>query len=288
MSIKIISAQEAASHVKHNDNVAFSGFTPAGSPKVVAGAIAEIAKEEHAKGKPFQIGVLTGASTGDSLDGVLIRAEAVKFRTPYQSNKDLRASMNSGKVSYFDRHLSGLAQDMRYGFFGDIDVAIIEAADISEDGEIILTSGVGIAPTAASLAKKIIIELNANHPKDIKGLHDITELQDPPYRGDVGVSSPETRIGSPVLKVDPAKIVGIVETNAKDEVRGFTPADEVTTKIGHNVANFLAEQLKKGLIPKEFLPIQSGVGNVANAVLGSLGDNPDIPPFKTYTEVIST
>lgn len=286
MSIKIISAQEAASHVKHDDNVAFSGFTPAGSPKVVAGAIAAMAKEEHAKGNPFQIGMLTGASTGDSLDGELVRAEAVKFRTPYQSNGALRAAMNSGKVHYFDRHLSGLAQDMRYGFFGDIDVAILEAADVTDDGEIVLTSAVGIAPTAASMAKKIIIELNSNHPKEIKGLHDLVELQDPPYRKEVPIYTPEDRIGSPVLKVDPAKIVGIVETSGKDEVGGFTPVDETTAKIGDNVANFLASQLKEGLIPKEFLPIQSGVGNVANAVLGSLGANPGIPPFKMYTEVV--
>lgn len=286
MSIKIISAAEAASHVKHDDNVAFSGFTPAGSPKAVAGAIASLAKEEHTKGNPFQIGMLTGASTGDSLDGELVRAEAVKFRTPYQSNKDLRSAMNSGKAHYFDRHLSALAQEMRYGFFGDIDVAIIEAADVTEDGEITLTSGVGISPTATSLAKKIIIELNANHPKGIKGLHDIVELQDPPYRKAVEIYSPEDRIGSPVLKVDPSKIVGIVETNAEDEVGGFAPVDETTAKIGDNVANFLASQLKEGKIPAEFLPIQSGVGNIANAVLGSLGANPEIPPFKMYTEVI--
>ena len=286
MSIRIISAEEAASHVKHNDNVAFGGFTPAGAPKVVAGAIAEMAKREHEKGNPFQVGILTGASTGDRLDGVLTRAEAVKFRTPYQSNKDLRVAMNSGKVEYFDRHLSGLAQDMRYGFFGDIDVAIIEAANVTEDGVVTLTSGVGITPTAVSLAKKVIIELNSIHPKEIIGLHDVVELQDPPYRKEIGVYTPESRIGTATLKIDPAKIVGIVETEVYDEVGGFTPVDAVTAKIGDNVASFLAEQLKKGLIPAEFLPIQSGVGNVANAVLGSLGSNKDIPPFKMYTEVI--
>lgn len=50
--------------------------------------------------------------------------------------------------------------------------------------------------------------------------------------------------------------------------------------------NFLAGEIKSGRIPEEFLPIQSGVGNVANAVMASLGDNPDIPTFQMYTEVI--
>jgi succinate CoA transferase len=286
MSYKILTAEEAAAHINHDDNVAFSGFTPAGSPKVVSKEVAKRAIAEHDAGRPFQIGVLTGASTGDSLDGELARAKALKFRTPYQSNKDLRTSMNSGITKYFDKHLSELAQEMRYGFFGDIDVAVIEAADISEDGEIVLTSAVGISPTATRLAKKIIIELNANHPKEIKGLHDIYELQDPPHRECVPINKPTDRCGSPVLKVDPAKIVGIVESNLPDEVKAFSPVDETTAKIGDNVAAFLASQMEEGLIPKEFLPIQSGVGNIANAVLGSLGKNPDIPPFVMYTEVI--
>ena len=57
-------------------------------------------------------------------------------------------------------------------------------------------------------------------------------------------------------------------------------------KIGNNVCDFLVSQLKAGLIPPQFLPLQSGVGNIANAVLGSLGSNPDIPAFEMYTEVI--
>lgn len=286
MAFKTLTAQEAAMHVSHNDNVAFSGFTPAGSPKLVAGAIAARAKEAHEKGEDFKIGMFTGASTGDSLDGELARANAIKFRAPYQSNKDLRVALNNGDAPYFDMHLSQIAQEMRYGFLGDVDLAIIEAADVSEDGEVVLTSGVGISPTGARMAKKVIIELNTNHPKEIRGLHDIVELQDPPYRKAVPVYNVEDRCGSEVLKIDPSKIIGIVENNQPDEVGAFSPVDETTAKIGDNVASFLVKEIEEGRIPQEFLPIQSGVGNIANAVLGSLGANPGIPPFKMYTEVI--
>ena len=95
MALKFITAEEAASFVHHDDNVGFSGFTPAGCPKVVPGAIAKKAIAEHEKGNPFQIGMFTGASTGDKLDGELARANAIKFRTPYQSNKDLRALLKT-------------------------------------------------------------------------------------------------------------------------------------------------------------------------------------------------
>ncbi|MDR1937665.1 MAG: acetyl-CoA hydrolase, partial [Tannerellaceae bacterium] len=74
MALKFITAEEAASYVYHDDNVGFSGFTPAGCPKAVPVAIAKKAREEHEKGNPFQIGIFTGASTGDKLDGELARA----------------------------------------------------------------------------------------------------------------------------------------------------------------------------------------------------------------------
>ena len=173
MALKFITAEEAASFVHHDDNVGFSGFTPAGCPKVVPGAIAKKAMAEHEKGNPFQIGMFTGASTGDKLDGELARANAIKFRTPYQSNKDLRALLNAHGAQYFDMHLSELAQDLRYGFLGKIDVAIVEAADVTEDGEIVPTSGVGILPTICRMADRIIVELNCRHPKEIRGMHDI-------------------------------------------------------------------------------------------------------------------
>lgn len=287
MNYKILSAQEAAEFVNDGDVVGFSGFTPAGSPKEVPTAIAKRAEAIHAAGKPFKIGMYTGASTGDSLDGALARANAIAFRTPYQSNKDLRNAINElDGPNYIDIHLSQLAQEIRYGFMPKPTVAIIEACDINDNGEIILTSGVGIAPTISRLADRIIIELNSRHTKELRGIHDIYEPLDPPARHEIPVFSPEKRIGSPILKVDPTKIVGIVETNRKDEVGGFTEPDEITSRIGKNVSEFLSGEINKGHIPTSFLPIQSGVGNIANAVMAELGNNPNIPAFKMYTEVI--
>ena len=86
--------------------------------------------------------------------------------------------------------------------------------------------------------------------------------------------------------MDPSKIIGIVETNLPDEARGFSEPDAVTEQIGHNVATFLANDMRKGTIPSTFLPLQSGVGNIANAVLSALGKDSSIPPFEMYTEVI--
>ncbi len=282
----MMTADEAAALVNNGDVVGFSGFTPAGAPKVVPEAIARRAEAEHAAGREFKIGMYTGASTGDMLDGALARANAVLFRTPYQSSKDLRARINAQEAQYFDMHLSHEAQELRYGFLPKPKFAIVEACDLTADGEIVPTSGVGILPTICRLADHIIVELNTTTPKELRGIHDIYEPLDPPMRKAIPVYSVSDRCGDVCVKVDPKKIIAVVESNVPNGGGKFAPMDDVTKKIGENVAHFLAAEIKAGRIPASFLPIQSGVGNIANAVLASLGENPDIPAFTMYTEVI--
>ncbi len=281
-----ISPEEAARHIMHGQTIGFSGFTPAGAAKVIPKALAAFAKEEHAAGRPFKVNIITGASTGDSLDGELARAEAVGWRTPYQSSGDLRKLINAGKAQFFDMHLSNVAQNVRYGFLGKVDFAIVEACDIDAEGNVLLTTSVGVSPTLLSCADKVLIELNRAHSPNFRGLHDIFEPADPPARREVPIYSPSDRVGEPVVKVDPKKIIGIVTSDIPDETAPFKEPDPTTMKIGENVADFLAREMKEGRIPPAFLPIQSGVGNIANAVLGAMGAHPDIPPFQLYSEVI--
>ena len=283
---KLTTAEEAVKIVKNGDTIGLSGFTQAGCPQLLSGALARRATEEHNKGRNFTVSLLTGASTNEHIDGALARAEAISRRAPYQSTKQLRNAINEGKVCYSDVHLSHFAQEISSGIWGDVDVAFIEAADVTEDGEILLTAAVGISPTLGRVAKKIIIELNAAHPKKIQGLHDIYEVAQPPHRREIPIYKTSDRIGTPRLKVDPDKIVAIVESNLPYIDNPFTPLDEVTEKIGKNVSDFLLAELQSGRLPEGLPPIQSGVGNVANAVLGTLGNNPLTPTFEVYTEVI--
>ena len=187
MAFPILTAQEAAELIHNDDNVGLSGFTASGSPKVVTSALAEKAIKEHEAGRPFKVNIFTGASTNNWADGALARANAINFRTPYQNTPDLRLRINSHDAHYFDLHLSELAQKFRYGFFGDLDVAIIEVAEVFDNGEIVLGTGVGNVPTYAKYAKKIILELNSKLPKEIYGLHDIYLPLDPPNRREIPV-----------------------------------------------------------------------------------------------------
>jgi acetyl-CoA hydrolase len=281
-----LTVEEAAAMVSHGDTIGFSGFTPAGAAKAIPRAIAKRAEAEHAAGRPFKIGVVTGASTGDSLDGRLAAADAISWRTPYQSNSHLRKAINSGRTRFFDMHLSQVQPWVRTKFLGEFAFAIVEAADVTAEGEITLTTSVGASNTFLQKAEKVLIEINANHPASLYGFHDIYEPKDPPYRREIPIYNVRQRCGEPVVRIDPKKIVGIVRTNEPDEVAAFKDPDAITTKIGQNVADFLAAERRIGRIPDCFLPIQSGVGNIANAVLGAMGDHPDIPDFEMYSEVI--
>ncbi len=282
----VLTPEEAAALIDHGSTIGFSGFTPAGAAKSIPVALAAKAEREHAAGREFTVGVLSGASTGPSLDGALARANAIRFRTPYQSDPLLRKQINSGQVHFLDMHLSLLPQQVRYGFLGKLHWAVLEACDVTPGGGVVLTTSVGASNTFAHRAERVLIEWNRRHPPALLGMHDIFEPADPPARNEIPIFNVHDRVGSPVLVIDPKKIAGVVYTDAGDETAPFGEATPVTARIGQNIAEFLAAEMRAGRIPKSFLPLQSGVGDIANAVLAALGSHPEVPDFEMYTEVL--
>jgi acetyl-CoA hydrolase len=282
----ILTAAEAADLITHGSRIGFSGFTPAGAAKAIPPALAERAKREHAAGRDFRVAVLTGASTGPSLDGALAEARAISFRIPYQSDPTLRRQINAGQVRFTDMHLSQVPQAARSGFLGPIDWAIAEACDLTAGGGVVLSASVGASNTYLRLARRVLIELNTHYPPSLLGLHDLFEPKDPPARQEIPIYHVGDRIGSPVCLVDPKKIAGVVLTDLEDENGAFDEPTPVTARIGQHVADFLVGETRAGRIPPRFLPLQSGVGSIANAVLAALAANPDVPDFEMYTEVL--
>lgn len=289
MAYTRLTADEAAALIKNGENIALSGFTPSGAAKAVTKELAKIAVAEHEAGREFKVGIFTGASTGQSTDGDLSNAMAIRYRAPYTTNSDFRRHVNAGEIAYNDIHLSQMAQELRYGFMGQVDWAILEVCDMEEGADTCkayLTSAGGISPTAARLAKHVILEHNTFHSVGAKYLHDVYELQDPPLRQPIPLTKVSDRIGKPYVEIDARKIVGVVECNIPDEARAFKGEDPVTSQIGHNVAAFLMQDMKRGIIPQSFLPLQSGVGTTANAILAALSHDKSVPDFNIFTEVL--
>ncbi len=281
----ILDAREVASRIKHGQTVSFSGFTPAGAAKAVPSAIARFAKETHRQGLPYRIRVLTGASSGVSIDEELAAAEAVSWRAPYQSGQTLRRQINNEEVEYVDMHLSHLPQMVSWGFLGQIDLAVVEASEITPDGRVFLTASIGASPTYLKYAKHVVVELNRQQSPRLREMADILVMPPPPHRNPIPIHEPLTRIGYPYALVDPAKVIGVVETDLSDNIAPFSLPDAASQAIGGHVARFLCEEMAAGRIPRDFLPLQAGVGNVANGVMDALGNSADIPPFSMYSEV---
>lgn len=169
---KLMSAEDVAEKLPSQVTIGASGFTPAGYPKVIPNAFAQRINQSKNPDN-FSINLYTGASVGDELDGVLARTGRMKLRIPYQSHPDLRKLINQGKLNFIDMHLSHVSRYIREGIFPAIDVALIEACDVTSDGRIYLTNSSGMSATYLSLAKEVFIELNLAHPLEMKGIHDI-------------------------------------------------------------------------------------------------------------------
>ncbi len=281
----VITAEEAAATIEDGQTIAFSGFTAAGAAKAVPLALARRGKEFSEKGKPFQVRVLSGASAG-ALDDNLAGSNVISWRAPYQSSKILRSQINQQQVRFIDLHLSHLPQMIQFGFMGKIDTAVVEAVEVTSDGRIYLSTSIGATPTFLTCAEKIIIEFNRYHSIRLNEMADIHILPTPPHRRPIPIYTPLGKVGLPYVTVDPKKIIGIVETDQPDGIDPLVEPAEVHRKIAEQVVNFLRQELKAGRIPKDFLPLQAGVGNIANAVMAVLGESPEIPPFYMYTEVL--
>ena len=280
-----LTPEEAADLLEHDTLIGFSGFTPAGAAKLVPRALAARARALHAKGEPFHVRVLTGASTGPDIDDALAEAQAVTWRAPYQASGPLRRLINSGQVDFVDMHLSHVPQALVEGFFGPVDAAVVEATEVTGDGRIFLTTSIGLSPTLLRCARRILLEVNRRHSPRLREMTDIVVVPPPPHRRPIAINDALEKIGAPYVQVDPAAIVGIIETDAPDLVAPFGEPTPASRAIADHVVRFLVDEMRAGRVPAEFLPLQAGVGNVANGVMAALGASPDVPPFVMFTEV---
>ena len=126
------SAAEAAAMINDQETIELSGFTPNGVPKATFRELSKRAVEEHGAGRPFKVGILTGASTSQSIDGDMAAAHAIKFRAPFSTNRFFHNHSNLGEIDYKDMYLVHMAERLRRGLYGVIDFAIIEVSDMDE------------------------------------------------------------------------------------------------------------------------------------------------------------
>lgn len=280
---KVVSADEAAALITDGMRVGVGGFTPSGYPKQTTLALAE----QIRRGKQCRIQIWSGASVGPEIEEELAKVHGVSVRMPYYaaSNRTMQTQINEREIAYIDLHLSEFAQQVDYGFFGEVDVAIVEAAAITEQGDIVLGSGVGNIPMFVRHAKTVIVEVNTSIPLEMEGMHDILVLPKPPRRREIPIYTPADRAGSPYVTCGLERIDAIVESDIPDHVRSLAKPTPTTQAIAEHLVDFLENEVRQGRIPAEMLPLQSGVGTIANAVLMGLSAG-HLPPLTMYSEIL--
>ncbi len=277
---KIISADEAALLIPDKAVVGASGFTKAGDSKSVLPAFAKRAKEEE-----VAITLITGASLGHTTDADLAANHALIRRMPFQADGTLRKSINDYQVKYVDQHLSETVEQLICGHIAPVDIAIIEASSVDENGNIYPTTSIGNSAFFAASAKKIIIEINTLVPKNFIGIHDNTVPNSYPDRDVINIHTPTDRIGTPYISIDPEKVIGVVFTDILDQPAVIAEPDEKTTAISKHLLNFFEKEVQNGKLTYALLPLQAGIGKVANAVLtGFKGSN--FKNLTMYSEVL--
>jgi succinyl-CoA:acetate CoA-transferase len=277
---RIMSAAEAAAMIKDGMVVGMSGFTRAGEAMAVPLALAERAKTD-----PLKITLMTGASLGHDLDKILAEAHVTARRMPFQSDPGLRRAINAGEVMFIDQHLSETVEQLRTRQIPAVDIAVIEAAAITEEGGIIPTSSVGNSASFAILAPKVIVEINTAQPLSFEGLHDIFIPTYRPNRMPIPVVTPDSRIGLPYIPIPPEKIAAIVLTHKQDSSAAIQPPDDETRAIAGHLIAFFENEVRQGRMDNRLAPLQAGIGTIANAVLHGLIDSP-FHDLKMYSEVL--
>ena len=260
--------------------VGMSGFTRAGDAKALPRALVERARTE-----PLGLTLITGASLGNDSDGLMANAGVIARRLPFQADASLRRKINSGEVLFIDQHLSETAEQLRSGALPPVDIAVIEAAAIRADGAIVPTMAVGNSASFVQQAKQIIIELNLSAPLALEWLHDIYLPRPRPERAPIPLTSPGQRIGTTAIAIDPDRIAAIVVTDSPDSPSNVLPPDAETDAIARHVVAFLEGEVAAGRMGPQLLPLQAGIGTIANAVLHGLSQS-SFQGLTMYSEVL--
>ncbi len=284
---KIMSAEEAAALIQSGDQIGMSGFTGSGYPKAVPIELARRIAERKFAARNFR-----SASSPEPLP---VRNWMARWRwragficgCRISRIPETRKRINAGEMEYMDIHLSHVAQFVEYGFLGKLNVALIEVTAVLEDGRLLPSSSIGNNKTWIDCADRVILEVNSWQPAALEGMHDIYYglRAAAESRTDSAGAARGQRIGSPYLEVPAEKMAAIVLTDSPDRNSAFKAPDEASKKIAGHILEFLSWEVKKGRMPANLLPLQSGVGNIANAVLFGLEEGP-FEGLTSYTEVI--
>jgi succinyl-CoA:acetate CoA-transferase len=254
-------ATEAAALVDRNATMAVSGFGSVGYPKAIPAAIRDSERD-------YGLTVISGGSLGSEIDTDLVEADAIDRRFPYQAQRASREAINEGEVHFHDRHVSPLSDEVVFGQYGPIDVAVVEAVAVGRDW-LVPSTALGPTPAYVAAADRLVVELNEAQPLALQSLHDVYRPAPPPHREPIPLTEPSGRIGEPKIRFDADKLAAVVRTEAADSPYEFRDPTDVDLAIADNLVGFLHSEMECNPVLAESIALQFGVGSLGNALMGA-------------------
>ncbi|EPY53286.1 acetyl-CoA hydrolase [Schizosaccharomyces cryophilus OY26] len=287
---KIIEPSGLLPSFQGHQAIGWSGFTGVDYPLQSLEPLIHEVRSNSSYAKPvFDLRVCS--SGGTATESTLAELGMVSSRSPYQVSKAINKGINNKRIQFHDHSLIDFAEQLTSGHLGakngkpqSLSIAIVEATEITEEGELVPGASVGVTPELIQVAEKVIVEINTNSPS-LRGIHDLYVPALPPSRSPLNLCTSSDRIGKSTIPLDPKKVIGIVEGFHGNFPNRTESGTSITKAISQHIIEFFKHEARRGRLPDNLHPIQSGIGAIANSVVEGLG-NSSFRNLQVWTEVL--
>lgn len=278
---KVVTSEVAAKAIEDGMTIGTHGSTFCGYPKATFKALAERVKA----GEKIKVQIWSASLMGEEADGVLASCEAISRRLGSHADTTLRAQINNRQVACNDVRTEMLPQSVQRGIFSRLDVAVIDAVAIDGGGNIIPSASPADASYLVQTAEKVIVEIDHSQPLGLEGFHDIFTLPPPPKAPVIPLRRSDERIGKPYIPAGFDRIDYIVESHIPQKLPPQRGLDEEGMAIARNLLDFFRKEVASGRLGKNLLPLESGLGNIADAVIQQLSES-EFEDLEIFTAVL--
>ncbi len=250
-----VSVEEAAEHVPDDGVVGMSSL--GGGPKEVP---------KHMGSLDGGLTLLGTADTGMVADYSLI--DEVERRYPFAVWDPVKTAVNEGRMKFTDSHLSQVPEEVRQGYYGDVDTAVIEAVAVGDD-YLVPSTIVGATPAYVDSADEVVVEVNHGQPLDLQLFHDVTRTR----RNEAApLESPGDRLGDQKVEFPPEKLAAVVETDVEPPGYPFRELTEAEEDVVAHFREFIQREVEDNLYLGRFAAFEIGVGSLGDGVSAALSD----------------
>lgn len=263
---KVVTPEIAVSVIKDGMTIGVSGAPYSSGPRSVFRALAERGR----RGELKDLSLWSGCLSNKEIDGLAAESGILKRRLGSIGDNTIRKQINAGLIRGNDVKTEDFPHYIRSGILGKVDVAIIEAVAITEEGHIVPSTSILEAANHVEMADIVIVEVNSSLSTGLEGLHDIYLAKQPPLQAVIPLQDVGDRVGVPYIPAGEDKITYIVESNQPESYPQTQLLNPESQRMADHLLEFFHREIKAGKLPGQLHPLSCGIGNASDAVLKAL------------------